>query len=59
MPVDYLSSGLSAMWVTIAILAAGYARSRGRSPWGWFFLILIFGPLAAVFLVAMRPLNVR
>lgn len=57
MPVDYLSSGLSAMWLTVAILGAGYARSRGRSPWAWFFLILFFGPLAAVFLVAMRPLN--
>ncbi|QIG39109.1 hypothetical protein G5T42_06085 [Microbacterium sp. 4R-513] len=34
--VATLTSMVSAMWVTVAILAGGFARTRNRSPWYWF-----------------------
>ncbi|NYF13504.1 fumarate reductase subunit C [Pseudoclavibacter sp. JAI123] len=47
-------STLSAIWLSIALLAAGYARSRGRSAWTWFLLTLLTGPIA-VFLLVVWP----
>lgn len=46
-----LTSLVSAMWLTVAILAAGYARTRNRSPWVWFLATMILGPIAAFLLV--------
>lgn len=51
-----VTAQVSAMWVSIALLAAGYARTRNRSPWSWFFLTAFLGPIAAFFLVTMRAL---
>lgn len=42
---------VSALWLTVAILAGGYARTRNRSAWSWFVLTLILGPIAAFLLV--------
>lgn len=39
------------VWLTVAILAGGYARMRNRSAWTWFLLTLILGPIAAFLLV--------
>jgi len=41
----------AAMWVSIALLAAGYARTRNRSAWAWFISSLFLGPLAVFCLV--------
>jgi hypothetical protein len=42
---------LAAVWLTMAILAGGYARTRNRSAWTWFVLTLVLGPIAAFLLV--------
>jgi uncharacterized membrane protein HdeD (DUF308 family) len=39
------------VWLTVAILAGGYARTRNRSGWTWFLLALVLGPIAAFLLV--------
>jgi hypothetical protein len=46
-----VASTLGAVWLTMAILAGGYARTRNRSAWTWFILTLALGPLAAFLLV--------
>ena len=51
-----LTSLVSAMWLTVAILAAGYARTRNRSPWYWFLLTVFLGPIAAFLLVVWPAL---
>jgi hypothetical protein len=42
---------LSALWMTVALLAGGYARTRNRSALAWFVGTVIFGPIAAFLLV--------
>ena len=42
---------LSALWITVALLAGGYARTRNRSALTWFVLTVFFGPIAAFLLV--------
>jgi hypothetical protein len=49
--VSVLASVVSALWLTVAILAGGFARTRNRSAWTWFLLTLFFGPIAAFLLV--------
>lgn len=56
MTVEYLGTAVSAMWVTVAILAGGFARTRNRSAWAWFLLTLVFGPIAAFLLVVWPAL---
>jgi hypothetical protein len=46
-----VASTLGAVWLTMAILAGGYARTRNRSAWTWFILTLVLGPIAAFLLV--------
>jgi hypothetical protein len=46
-----VASALGAVWLTMAILAGGYARTRNRSAWTWFILTLVLGPIAAFLLV--------
>ena len=46
-----VASALGAVWLTMAILAGGYARTRNRSAWTWFVLTLVLGPIAAFLLV--------
>jgi hypothetical protein len=45
------NSAIGFVWLTVAILAGGYARTRNRSAWTWFLLTLFLGPLAAFLLV--------
>jgi hypothetical protein len=45
------ASVVGALWLTAAILAGGYARTRNRSAWTWFLLTLFLGPIAALLLV--------
>lgn len=55
MDIDYLGPTVSAMWLTVALLAAGYARTRNRSAWVWFVLTVFLGPIAAFLLVVWPP----
>lgn len=58
MASDYASvSMVSALWVTVAILAGGYARTRGRSAFSWFLLTAFLGPIAAFLLVVWPPVR--
>ncbi|KJL48773.1 hypothetical protein RS84_00940 [Microbacterium hydrocarbonoxydans] len=52
--VAALSSTVSAMWLSVALLTAGFARTRNRSPWGWFLLTALLGPIS-VFLLVVWP----
>jgi len=54
-----LSTMVSAMWLTVAILAGGFARTRNRSPWYWFLLTFFLGPIAAFLLVVWPPLPAK
>ncbi|MDY0908809.1 hypothetical protein [Microbacterium sp. CFBP9034] len=57
--VATLTTMVSAMWVTMAILAGGLARTRNRSPWYWFLLTVFLGPIAAFLLVVWPALPAR
>lgn len=52
--VAAIGSMVSGMWLSIALLAAGYARSRNRSPWFWFLFTVFLGPIS-VFLLVVWP----
>ena len=52
------ASAVGALWLTVAILAGGYARTRNRSAWTWFLLTLFLGPIAA-FLLVTWPVRER
>ncbi len=43
------------MWLSIALLAGGYARTRRRGAWTWFLLTLFLGPIAVFLLVVWPP----
>lgn len=42
---------VASAWLSIAILAGGFARTRNRSAWTWFLLTAFLGPIAAALLV--------
>ena len=50
---------VGALWISVALLGAGYARTRNRSAWTWFVLTLIVGPLALLLLVTWPPRQPR
>lgn len=54
--VAVYTSIVSSMWLTVAILAGGFARTRNRSAWTWFLLTLLLGPIAAFLLVTWPAL---
>lgn len=43
------------LWISVALLAAGYARTRGRGAAVWFLSALFFGPIAIYLLVVWPP----
>ena len=51
MTEDFTPMYLSLVWITVAILAGGFARTRNRSAWVWFLLTLVLGPIATLLLV--------
>lgn len=60
--MNWDASLVSALWLTVAILAGGFARTRNRSAWTWFLLTLFLGPIAAFLLVTwpvVPPKNVE
>ncbi len=54
-----ITSMVSAMWLTIAILAGGFARTRNRSAWAWFLMTAVLGPIAAFLLVVWPALPAK
>ncbi|MBO3285123.1 hypothetical protein ACYCS5_12930 [Paenibacillus sp. SEL3] len=44
-------------WGTLALINAGLAQSKNRSGLNWFFLSLLIGPLATLFIVAWDKLE--
>lgn len=50
---------MAAMWLSIALLAAGFARTRNRSAWSWFLLTALLGPIAVFLLVVWPPLPAK
>ncbi|WP_062136041.1 hypothetical protein [Demequina aestuarii] len=52
------STAIGGLWFTMALLAGGLARTRGRSGLAWFFLTLFLGPFGALFLVLL-PMGPR
>ncbi|KTR02347.1 hypothetical protein [Curtobacterium luteum] len=52
---DHLVLVLELVWLSIAILSGGHARTRNRRAWTWFLLTLFLGPLALMLLVAWPP----
>lgn len=50
----------SAAWTSIALLASAVAGMQGRGKLWWFFITMIFGPLALFFLaIWTRPISRR
>jgi len=45
-------------WGTLALINAGLAQSKHRRAWVWFFLSLLFGPIATLLIVLLDPLTV-
>ena len=41
-------------WLTLALINAGLAQTKGKSGLCWFLVSLLFGPLATFLLVAIR-----
>ncbi|OZB81766.1 hypothetical protein [Microbacterium sp. 13-71-7] len=57
MQIEYLAGLVSTMWLTLAILAGGFARTRNRSAWAWFLLVFFLGPFGAFLLVVWPPVE--
>lgn len=53
---DFTPMYVSLLWISVAILAGGYARTRFRSAWVWFLLTLILGPIGVMLLVTWPAL---
>jgi hypothetical protein len=49
--------GIVFIWALIAGVAAMVATNKGRSGKGWFFAGVLFGPIAIVIVLLMRPLT--
>ncbi|SJN46334.1 hypothetical protein FM104_14825 [Microbacterium esteraromaticum] len=50
----------SAVWTSVALLTAAVAGMQGRGKLWWFFITMIFGPIALFFLaIWTEPLEKR
>lgn len=47
------------IWIAFGIVCALAAPPRGRNPWGWLALGILFGPFAIVALLVMEKLPVE
>ncbi|AYG04902.1 hypothetical protein [Gryllotalpicola protaetiae] len=55
--MDNATAGIGLVWIWLALLSGGYARTRGRGAWAWFVWTLVFGPFAALLLVTWPPVE--
>ena len=46
-------------WGTLALINAGLAQGKNRSGLNWFFISMIFGPIATLALVTLDKLPER
>ena len=44
-------------WMTLALINAGLAQTKGRSGLGWWLGSLFLGPLCTLFIVTLEPLQ--
>jgi len=44
-----------AVWLSLCIVAALIARSKQRSPWGYFWLSVLLSPLVVILTVGFLP----
>ena len=49
------TTDISTWWVSLALVNAGLAETKGRSRWYWFLFSLFLGPLATFLIVAWPP----
>lgn len=42
-------------WLTLALINAGLAQSKGRSGLGWWFESLFLGPICTFLIVVLDP----
>jgi hypothetical protein len=38
-------------WITLSLVNAGLAQSKGRSGWHWWLISLLIGPIATALIV--------
>jgi bacteriorhodopsin len=50
---DNADYGIS--WLSLALVNAGLAQTKGRSRWYWFLFSVFLGPLATFFIVVWPP----
>jgi hypothetical protein len=43
------------LWLVFALVAGGYAASRGRNALAWFVLALLISPLVCIVIMAVAP----
>ena len=44
-------------WLTLSLINAGLAQSKGRSGFGWWLVSLFFGPLCTLLIVLLDPVK--
>lgn len=49
------TGGYAVGWITLALINAGLAQSKGRSRLGWGLLSLLLGPIATFLIVVLDP----
>ncbi len=52
-----VSNQYSVGWLTLALINAGLAQSKGRRGFVWFLLSLLLGPLATFLIVVWDPVR--
>lgn len=52
---DCMQFVIFCLWISMAILTGGYARTRGRDAWPWFVYALFTGPIAIYLIVVWPP----
>ena len=45
------------IWLSLALVNAGLAESKGRRRWTWFVLSLLFGPIATYLIVIWKRVD--
>jgi bacteriorhodopsin len=49
------NAGAGLSWISLALVNAGLAQTKGRSRWYWFLFSLFLGPLATLLIVVWAP----
>lgn len=49
----------SVWWLSLMLINAGLAQSKGRGRWNWFLISILLGPLATFLIVAWERGSLR